>query len=200
MSVKHLNGADKRCRRTRAALEDALYNFYGGHSHFERLPVVRLCKAARVSTPTFYRHYRGVHSVVLGKDYKINLRLRRRVGEDVRLMVGLIRAFCFVGENNRYYTINLLRCYERPFLSFTTVMEPKILDFVKIERGSRRARKVDQRICAEIKTYLIFELKLWIKNDDCDSEKIDSHVQEVLFYSRCRIQEMEKKLSREAIL
>ena len=98
---------DKRCTESREALEKALYDFYAEHSHFEKLPIVKLCKAARVSTPTFYRHYKGLHDVVRAKDRKMSAKLKRRVGDDSRLTSGLVRAFGFVGEHADYYLINI---------------------------------------------------------------------------------------------
>ena len=194
-NCKHL--CDQRCRKTRAAVENALYDFYGNHSHFEKMPVTRLCQAAKISTPTFYRHYKGVHDVVQAKDRKMSARLKRKVGDDGRLTTGLVRAFSFVGENDGYYATNFLQRYEKPFENLARILEPKILDFVKLERRTRRAVETDQRICAEIEHYLIFEIKLWIDKDACDFEKSNERISEVIFYSRCRISEMEEKLKRE---
>ena len=143
---------DKRCRRTRAALEKALYEFYAHHSHFEKVPIVRLCKKARISTSTFYRHYKGVHDLVRSRDRKISARLRRKIGDDSLLISGLVRAFNFVRENNSYYLTNFLQQYEKPFENLARILEPKILNFIRTERKTRRALKIDQRICIEIKT------------------------------------------------
>lgn len=188
---------DKRCRKTRVAVENALYNFYGSHSHFERLPITRLCKTANVSTPTFYRHFRGVHDVVKAKDRKMNARLKRKVGDDSRLPTGLVRTFDFVGKNGTYYVTNFLQQYEKPFENLAHVLNPKILEFVRLERRTRRSLTADQRICSEIEHYLIFEIKWWINQDRCDFDKSSERIDEVILYSKYRIQEMEKQLSRK---
>ena len=188
---------DKRCRKTRAAVENALYDFYGSHSHFEGLPVTQLCKTANVSTPTFYRHFKGVHDVVRAKDRKMNARLKRKVGDDSRLPTGLVRAFDFVGKNNAYYVTNFLQQYERPFENLAHILNPKILEFVRLERRTRRSLATDQRICSEIEHYLIFEIKWWINQDKCDFDKSSERIEEVILYSKYRIKEMEEKLSRK---
>lgn len=187
---------DERCKKTRAALEGALYDFYAEHSHFEKLPIVKLCEAAKVSTPTFYRHYKSVHDVVMAKDRKINTKLKRKVGNDSRLVSGLVRTFGFIEENTDYYMVNILQQYEKPFENLVHILEPKILDFVKVERKTRRSQKVDQRICSEIENYLIFEIKWWIRKDGCDLAKSNERIEAVIFYSKCRIYEMERKLSK----
>ncbi|MDO4889190.1 MAG: hypothetical protein Q4A25_00640 [Candidatus Saccharibacteria bacterium] len=188
---------DKRCRKTRAAVESALYDFYGSHSHFERLPVTKLCKVAKVSTPTFYRHYKGVHDVVRAKDRKMSVKLKRRLGDESLLTTGLVRAFSFVKENDDYYVINFLQQYEKPFENLARILEPKILEFVKLERKTRRSVETDQRICSEIEHYLIFEIKWWIERDACDFEKSTERINAVIFYSKCRIYEMEEKLRKK---
>lgn len=131
------------------------------------------------------------------KDRKMSAKLRRRLGDDSRLITGLVRAFSFVGENGDYYVTNFSQQYEKPFENLARILEPKILDFVKLERKTRRTAETDRRICSEIEHYLIFEIKGWIKEDACDFEKSSERIEEVIFYSRCRIYEMEEKLSRK---
>lgn len=126
----------------------------------------------------------------------MNASLKRKIGDDSRLITGLVRTFNFVSENDNYYITNFLQQYEKPFDNLAQILEPKILDFVKLERKAKRAIETDQKICSEIKHYLIFEIKWWIRKDACNFEKSNERIDDVIFYSRCRIHDMERKLSQ----
>lgn len=190
------NPNDGRCLRTRQAVEEALYNFYSAHSYFEKITIRRLCRDAKISAQSFYRNYRGIYDVILGKDAKIETGLLEAVDMESSFMVGLARMFNFVKKNGGYFKINLFQERGTPFEIILKIFEPKILKFVQLERKRRRAAEIDQRICAEVKNYLIFKLVWWIEKDEFDDEKLLLRIDEIITYTKERILEMEKQLSR----
>ena len=189
------NPNDGRCLKTKQAVEEALYDFYSTHSHFEKITVRGLCRDARISATSFYRNYRGVYEVVLGKDSKIEVSLSEAVGAESSFVVGLARLFYFVKKNGDYFNVNLFQERGTPFEIILKIFEPKILRFILVERKKRRSIEVDQKICAEVKNYLIFRLIWWIENDKFDDEKLVVRIDEIVTYAKGRILEMEKHLS-----
>lgn len=189
------NPHDGRCLKTRRAVEKALYDFYSTHSHFEKLTIRGLCQKASVSAPAFYRNYRGIYDVMQAKDTEINAGLLKAVETDSSLVVGIVRLFNFAKKNRSYFIVNLFQERNTPFEIILKIFEPKIMRFIRLERKTRRAKEVDQRICAEVKNYLIFKLAWWMKKDNFDDEKSVMRINEITTYAKERILEMEKRLS-----
>ena len=116
-------------------------------------------------------------------------------GKNCSLLVELTKLFYFVKKNALYYKYNILRMNARAFEEISDSMRPEIRLFVKTSRGTRRAEGVDDWICFEIENYISTELKWWIIRDEMDTEKIDVKVQEILAFTKQRIEASEKRLS-----
>lgn len=194
MAMFSLHLKDKRCVRTREAVESAFFCFYARHTWLKKLPVVVLCRLANVSTPTFYRHYAGLHEVAEARRRRIKKQLKKHLEGDMRLIINLMRLFKFVSDNKLYYEANMFQMYSKPFEDIKIALESTILEYIRLVRRMSRAREVDDWICYEVSDYVILELKWWIVEEGFDSRKIDERVAEILLYTRQRIEDADKRM------
>ncbi|MBR3414862.1 TetR/AcrR family transcriptional regulator [Candidatus Saccharibacteria bacterium] len=190
-----INLADRRCSRTREALEQSLFQFFTVHPYSEKLSVVTLCKSAGVSTPTFYRHYPGLLEVAEAGHMRIQMELTVVFEENTSLLISLTRLFYFVAKHALYYRYSVLRMNARAFEGISSSIQTEIKLFVRTSRGTRRAKMVDDWICFEVGNYVATVLKWWILWDKLDIRKIDDRVQEILAFIKQRIEASEKRLA-----
>ena len=126
---------------------------------------------------------------------RIQLELTVVFEENVSLLIGLTRLFYFVAKHALYYRYNVLRMNARAFEGISSLIQTEIKLFVRMSRGTRRAKMVDDWICFEVENYVATVLKWWIIWDRLDVGKIDDRVQEILAFIKQRIEASEKRLA-----
>ena len=135
---------------------------------------------ANISTPTFYRHFRGIYEVVEASHEKVDAELAEAIQSCSSLAICLFRLFHFVQNHEIYYRMNLYQMSFRPFRCMASLLEPKISAYVIPD--------AKQRNCYEIESCFVIELLWWIKKDHMNSDKMDTRINAILDFTKQRAQ------------
>ena len=181
-----MNENDKRCIKTREATERSLFYFYTEHQLFERLPIVTLCRTARISTPTFYRHYGSLLDVVESRHQKINAELSDIFAKNVMLIIALVRTFQFINKHRLYYKAAIRQRNYWPFEEILVMLMPFISDYVRKKYGNA-AKWLDEKFYYDIENYIVAEIKWWGQADNFDESKIEERIGSILSSIKYRV-------------
>lgn len=176
-----VNTRDKRCERTRAAVEKSLFYYYMEHPFFEQPPVIYLCRMANISTPTFYRHFKGVYEVVEASHEAMRNELVGLVKSSNSLKTSLFKLFHFIRKHEIYYRMNIYQMSFRPFKQIVEVFEPKIT--------ASLSKDIQQKSYYEIESYLVVELSWWIVKDGFDDSLVEMHIKAILDFMERKTKE-----------
>ncbi|MBQ9017054.1 TetR/AcrR family transcriptional regulator, partial [Candidatus Saccharibacteria bacterium] len=192
MASEALNLMDRRCIKTREAVVEALFSFYATHSRYDRLSVQTLCLIAKISTPTFYRHFSEVLEVAELGHKIIRVELNSIVKTETALFVSLIQVFYFVVNHKNYYLANIHQMCTLPFEEIRILLEPKIVTHIQKSQRVTYPNELAEWLCYETGSYVALVLNWWIGKETCDAEKIDRHARQIIIYTNQRIAEADR--------